>query len=68
ARIGDIGAAVREALGSVRDLTGARAWLDRRILAGERPGVRMLTVAGIDAVNRQQGRGAGDTLLRAVER
>ena len=68
ARIGDIGAAVREALGSVRDMTGARAWLDRRILAGERPGVRMLTVAGIDAVNRQQGRGAGDTLLRAVER
>ncbi|WP_200925577.1 EAL domain-containing protein [Sphingomonas sp. Leaf22] len=67
-RVGDIGAAVREALGSVRDLTSARSWLDRRIEAGERPGARVLAVRGIEAVNRQQGRGVGDTLLRAVER
>ncbi|KQN72113.1 EAL domain-containing protein [Sphingomonas sp. Leaf62] len=68
ARVGDIGAAVREALGSVRDLAGARSWLDRRIEGGELPGARVLTIRGIDAINRQQGRGVGDALLRAVER
>ena len=68
ARVGDIGAVVREALGSVRDHAGAVRWLDRRIEAGERPGVRVLAVSGVDPVNRQQGRVVGDTLLRAVER
>lgn len=68
ARVGNIGAAVREALGSVRDLAGAQRWLDRRIDAGERPGLRVLAIGGIDPVNRQQGRVVGDTLLRAVER
>ena len=68
ARVGDIGAVVREALGSVRDHAGAQRWLDRRIEAGERPGIRILAIAGIDPVNRQQGRVVGDTLLRAVER
>ncbi|WP_288411524.1 EAL domain-containing protein [uncultured Sphingomonas sp.] len=68
ARVGNIGAAVREALGSVRDLAGAQRWLDRRIDAGERPGLRVLAVGGIDPVNRQQGRVVGDALLRAVER
>jgi len=68
ARVGDIGAVVREALGSVRDHVGAQRWLDRRIEGGERPGVRVLAIAGIDPVNRQQGRVVGDALLRAVER
>ena len=68
ARLGDIGAVVREALGSVRDHAGAQRWLDRRIEGGERPGIRVLAIAGIDPVNRQQGRVVGDTLLRAVER
>ena len=68
ARVGDIGAVVREALGSVRDHAGAERWLDRRMEAGERPGIRVLAVGGIDPVNRQQGRVVGDTLLRAVER
>lgn len=68
ARVGDIGAVVREALGSVRDHAGAERWLDRRIEGGERPGIRVLAVAGIDPVNRQQGRVVGDALLRAVER
>ncbi len=68
ARVGDIGAVVREALGSVRDHAGALRWLDRRIDGGERPGVRLLAVGGVDPVNRQEGRTAGDTLLRAVER
>ncbi|WP_242416786.1 EAL domain-containing protein [Sphingomonas panni] len=68
ARVGNIGAAVREALGSVRDLAGAQRWLDRRIDAGERPGLRVLAIGGIDPVNRQQGRVVGDALLRAVER
>lgn len=67
-RVGDIGAAVREALGSVRDLTGACGWLDRRIEGGDLPGARVLAIGGIDAVNRQQGWGVGDALLRAVER
>ncbi|WP_294326115.1 bifunctional diguanylate cyclase/phosphodiesterase [uncultured Sphingomonas sp.] len=68
ARVGDIGAVVREALGSVRDHAGAQRWLDRRIEGGERPGIRVLAIAGIDPINRQQGRVVGDTLLRAVER
>ncbi|MEH3038635.1 MAG: EAL domain-containing protein [Sphingomonas paucimobilis] len=68
ARVGDIGAVVREALGSVRDHAGAQRWLDRRIEGGERPGIRVLAIAGIDPVNRQQGRVVGDALLRAVER
>lgn len=68
ARVGDIGAVVREALGSVRDHAGAQRWLDRRIEGGEHPGIRVLAIAGIDPVNRQQGRVVGDTLLRAVER
>ncbi len=68
ARIGDIGAVVREALGSVRDLPGAIRWLDRRIAAGDAPVVRVLAVGGVDPVNRQQGRAVGDALLRAVER
>jgi EAL domain-containing protein (putative c-di-GMP-specific phosphodiesterase class I) len=68
ARIGDVGAVVREALGSVRDMAGALRWLDRRIAAGEKPGVRVLAVGGVDPVNRQQGRTIGDALLRAVER
>lgn len=68
ARVGDIGAVVREALGSVRDHAGAQRWLDRRIEGGERPGVRVVAIAGIDPVNRQQGRVVGDALLRAVER
>ena len=68
ARVGNIGAVVREALGSVRDHAGAQRWLDRRIEAGEHPGLRVLAVGGIDPINRQQGRVVGDTLLRAVER
>ncbi|MEP9401068.1 GGDEF domain-containing phosphodiesterase [Sphingomonas sp. VNH70] len=68
ARVGDIGAVVRDALGSVRDLTSTLRWLDRRIDAGEAPGVRVLAIGGVDPVNRRQGRAAGDALLRAVER
>lgn len=68
ARVGDIGAVVREALGSVRDHAGAERWLSRRIEGGERPGIRVLAVGGVDPVNRQHGRVVGDALLRAVER
>lgn len=68
AAVGDIGAFVRDALGSVRDAIGAVAWVDRRLRAGEAPAVLLISAGGIDPVNRVQGRSVGDGLLRAVER
>ncbi len=50
------------------DATVVRDWIDRRIDGGGRPALRLLAVGGVDPVNRQQGRGAGDAILRAVER
>jgi len=69
APIGSAAQIVREALSSVRDAAGARAWIDRRFAAGARPIQAMLvSLSRFDIVNTAYGRAVGDGLLRTVHR
>ncbi len=62
----DASAAVRDALTGVRDATGARRWIGRRLEDGVRVGVVLVALSRFEVVNAAYGRAAGDTVLRAA--
>lgn len=62
----DAGAAVREAFAGVRDATGARRWIERRLADGLPVGVALVTLSRFDVVNTAYGRPAGDAVLRTA--
>jgi EAL domain-containing protein (putative c-di-GMP-specific phosphodiesterase class I)/GGDEF domain-containing protein/DNA-binding response OmpR family regulator len=50
------------------DLAGAHAWIDGRLAAGQPLSLSLVALGGIEAINRDLGREAGDWLLRAALR
>jgi EAL domain-containing protein (putative c-di-GMP-specific phosphodiesterase class I)/GGDEF domain-containing protein/CheY-like chemotaxis protein len=52
----------------VCDLPGATAWIDGRLGAGEPVSLSLVALGGVEAINRELGREAGDWLLRAALR
>ncbi|MBB3909936.1 putative bifunctional diguanylate cyclase/phosphodiesterase [Sphingomonas desiccabilis] len=52
----------------VCDLAGATAWIDGRIGAGHPVSLSLVALGGVEAINRDLGREAGDWLLRAALR
>jgi len=52
----------------VRDLAGTTAWIDDRLAGGHPVSVSLVSLGGVEAINRELGREAGDWLLRAALR
>jgi EAL domain-containing protein (putative c-di-GMP-specific phosphodiesterase class I)/DNA-binding response OmpR family regulator len=50
------------------DLAGATAWVDGRLAAGKPVSLSLVALGGVEAINRELGREAGDWLLRAALR
>ncbi len=64
----DADAAVRSALGGVRDGPAARRWIDQRLADGATVQIVLIGLTRFDTVNTAYGRATGDELLRAVSR
>ena len=62
----DAGAVVRDVLTGVRDDSGMRRWLTRRLDEGQPVGVALVALGRFDMVNTAYGRDAGDSVLRAA--
>lgn len=66
--VADGGAAQAPAGPEVCDLAGATAWIDGRLGAGRPVSLSLVALGGVEAINRDLGREAGDWLLRAALR
>lgn len=66
--VADSGAVPAQAGPEVRDLAGATAWIDGRLGAGHPVSLSLVALSGVEAINRDLGREAGDWLLRAALR
>ncbi|MFV0625514.1 putative bifunctional diguanylate cyclase/phosphodiesterase [Sphingomonas sp. ac-8] len=63
--VADEGAA-GSAAPEVHDLAGATAWIERRLGEGRPVALSLVALGGVEAINRDLGREAGDWLLRAA--
>lgn len=66
--VADSGAVPAPAGPEVRDLAGATAWIEGRLGAGHPVSLSLVALSGVEAINRDLGREAGDWLLRAALR
>lgn len=62
----DASAVVRDVLTGVRDDTGMRRWITRRLDDSQPIGVVLVALGRFDMVNTAYGRDAGDSVLRAA--
>lgn len=62
----DASAVVRDVLTGVRDDSGMRRWLTRRLDEAQPVGVVLVALGRFDMVNTAYGRDAGDAVLRAA--
>lgn len=62
------GVGIASAGPEVAELPGAAAWIDARIAAGQTVSLSLVALGGVEAINRDLGREAGDWLLRAALR